>query len=193
MTITRVTAVWTGFTGAPGYSNFFFDAFGGGDVVDAEVERVQAFFTRLSATLPSSVRINVQPEVALVDEMTGDLEAYRNVNTAPAGISGTASGTYSAPSGAAITWSTDTVNRGRRIRGRTFIVPMGNTMYEANGTLSAAALSDLNAAATALRGTGSGPTLVVWSRPRPGGGAAIGPVTGHRVTDKAAVLRSRRD
>lgn len=193
MAIARITAVWSGFTGAPGYTNFFFDAFGSGDLVDAETARVRAFFNALTLNLPADVDINVQGEAAILDEVTGELIGYANATTQPAVVAGVATGGYSAPSGATIGWQTEAVAKGRRLRGRTFIVPLSNGSYEANGTLTPGTIQALNAAANALIGDGSGPQLVIWSRPVAGAGGSIGAVTGHRVPDLAAVLRSRRD
>lgn len=193
MAITRVTAVWTGFSGAPGYTNFFFNAFGGGDLVDLEVARVRSFFDALTLLLPSDVSIQVQQEASIIDEASGELISYALASDAPPVVNGTQDTPYSAPSGAAITWNTDTVARGRRLRGRTFIVPITGAGYEADGTLGPNALGYLNTAALALLGDGSGPGLVIWSRPRDGAGGTIGAVTSHRVADRAAILRSRRD
>lgn len=193
MAITRITAVWTGFQGGPGYTNFFFNAFGGGDVVDLEAARVFTFFARLQSILPSDVNVEVMQEAAILDEATGALIDYAQASDSPGDINGQAAGAYSAPSGAAITWNTAAIARGRRLRGRTFVVPLSNGAYEADGTLASAAIGDLNNAAEGLIGDGAGPEAVIWSRPRDGAGGTIGAITGYRVADQAAVLRSRRD
>lgn len=193
MAITRITATWTGFNGAPGYSNFFFNAFGGGDVVDLEVGRVRAFFNALAIRLPSSVTVNVDGEAAVLDEASGELIGYANASEQPAAVIGSGSGSYSGPSGAVIHWQTDAVAKGRRLRGRTFLVPLSGAVYESDGTLTAPVIEDIQDAADLLIGDGTGPELVVWSRPVDGAGGTIGTVTGHRVPDMAAVLRSRRD
>lgn len=193
MAISRVTAVWTGFTGAPGYTNFFFDAFGAGDEVNAEVNRVFTFFNGIISLLPEDVTIQVQPEAAILDEASGALISYANADTTPTANNGIASGSYSAPSGALVSWQTDAVARGRRLRGRTFLVPLANSAYEDDGTLASGTVNTINNAAGNLMGDGTGPALVIWSRPRDGAGGSIGTVTDHRVPDMAAVLRSRRD
>lgn len=193
MAISRITAVWTGFSGAPGYTNFFFGAFGGGDVVDLEVARVEAFFENVASALPTDVTITVQQEAAILDETTGELLNYTLASAAPMPIEGTGSGGYAAPSGASIAWNTDTVARGRRLRGRTFIVPLRGSAYEDDGTLTPSTLIALNNAAESLIGDGSGPALEIWSRPRGGEGGTTGPVVSHRVADTVSILRSRRD
>lgn len=193
MAISRVTAVWSGFSGAPGYTNFFFDAFGGGDVVDLEVDRVHAFFQAIREALPTGVVVQVQQEAAIIDEATGELQSYAQSTDPAPEVLGYSTDAYSAPSGACVTWNTEAIARGRRLRGRTFIVPLGSDAYDAQGNLTNQAIGFLNAGATALIGDGSGPQMVIWSRPRAGVGGSIGAVTSHRVADKAAVLRSRRD
>nr|CRY96700.1 hypothetical protein [uncultured prokaryote] len=193
MAITRVTALWTGFTGAPGYSNFFFSAFGAGDFVNAETARVRGFFDAMKASLPSTVTVQVQQEAAILDEASGDLISYAQAEEPVVSVKGTASGAYSAPAGAVVTWNTETVARGRRLRGRTFIVPLGNIAYDPDGSLLSTAIANLNAGAAALIGDGTGPQAVIWSRPRTGSDGSIGPITSSRVADKVAVLRSRRD
>lgn len=193
MAISRVTAVWTGFSGAPGYTNFFFNAFGSGDFVDEEVGRVRDFFDELTLLLPEDVTVQVQQEAALLDEASGALIGYSLAETNPLPVEGTQTTPYSAPSGAAITWNTDAVARGRRLRGRTFIVPIASGGYEDDGTLSPSAIGYLSEAANALLAGGEGQSLVIWSRPRDGAGGTVGTVNGFRVADRAAILRSRRD
>lgn len=193
MAISRVTAIWTGFSGAPGYTSLFFDAFGAGDEVDLEVARVRNAFQALAPQLPTGVTIQVQQEAEILDEASGELLGYGLADEQPNAVNGSASGAYSAPTGAIVTWNTDTVARGRRLRGRTFLVPLSGNSYEGDGTLSASALTALNNFGSRMAGDGDGPQHVVWSRPRNGAGGSIGPVVSHRVPDMAAVLRSRRD
>jgi hypothetical protein len=113
--------------------------------------------------------------------------------TPPTVVNGGGSGAYSAPSGAVLHWLTGTVRNGRRLRGRTFIVPLANSNYEANGTLAAGTITAIQNAGLALMDEAT-TRLVVYGRPAPNaadGVAAL--VTGARVPDMAAVLRSRRD
>lgn len=193
MAITRVTAVWTGWSGAPGYTNIFFSAFGGGDLVDAEVSRVNFALNWISNSLPSSVTIQVQPEVAILDEATGALIQYASAEDTPSPITGGSVEDFSSASGAVVTWNTDTVNRGRRVRGRTFLVPLHADSYDSDGTLSTEALDRLDSMARSMMGDGDGPQLVVWSRPVGGSGGVAAPVTGTRIADRVSILRSRRD
>nr|CRY94107.1 hypothetical protein [uncultured prokaryote] len=185
--------MWTGFNGAPGYTNFFFaDA---ADEVTAEsmITSVVAFFSDLQSALPEAVTISVDSEVALIDEASGELESYVNVTSDIPSITGAQPGSFSAPSGAVINWLTNTVNRGRRVRGRTFMVPLANAVYQSDGTISTGYLTDLREAAADMITRAAGVPLVVWSRPRGGVGGVAAEVVGANVPDMAAVLRSRRD
>jgi len=92
-----------------------------------------------------------------------------------------------------VNWRTNDYRFGRRIRGRTFMVPLNSNAYEGDGTLSTAARGDLQTFAdTMVSGTG-GAEFGVWSRPRNGAGGVFATVTSGTVPDMAAVLRSRRD
>lgn len=193
MALSRITAVWQGFTGAPGYTSFHFLAFGGGDETTSEVARVRSFFSELQPILPSSVSIQVQQETEILEEATGALINYGAAADPVAPVEGNGGTAYSAPSGGLVSWNTGTVVGNRRLRGRTFVVPLATASYQDDGTLTPVAIGALSDAAEALIGDGSGPRLHVWSRPTNGSGGVVGEVTGYRIPDLAAVLRSRRD
>lgn len=193
MTIHRVTAQWSGFTGAPGYSNFHFSPFTGGGDVDQEIGRVRSFFSDIISVMPSDMSVQVSSTVELIDEETGVLEGYLEGEEVSSVSPATGTPDYAGPVGAVINWLTNTVNNGRRVRGRTFIVPIRSTSYEGDGTLTSDALSTLRDAASDFVQDEFESGFVVWSRPRNGAGGLAAPVTGSRVPDLAAVLRSRRD
>lgn len=193
MDILRITARWTGFTGAPGYSNFFF-AGGGGLISDAQqvANRVISAFSDLSSILPEDVRITLEPEAAVIDSDTGVATSFEQIDTA-ADAEGIAPGSYSAASGAVVNWRTNDVRFGRRIRGRTFIVPLSSIAYADDGTLGNSALGALRNFADTMIGGDLDSEFGVWSRPRDGGGGVFATATSYSVPDMAAVLRSRRD
>ena len=193
MAIHRVTTTWRGFPGAPGYSNFFFSGDGSGGEATTSRSRVVSFFAEVNSILPSDVEFLVEGEVAVIDEQTGSLTDYIMAAESPVAGTGGLSGGYSAASGAVVTWNTNGVVNGRRVRGRTFIVPLGSTAYQSDGTLSSSAISTLQDGAEALVGTGFDSGFGVWSRPGTSGAGSFWEVTGYRVPDMAAVLRSRRD
>lgn len=197
MDIYRVTARWTGFTGAPGYSAFHFASGfldGGllGDEAELLANRVADAFEALAPSLPSNVRINIDPEVPIIDSDTGMIQSFNTIEP-PSQISGDGTGGYAGPTGAVVTWRTDDVRGGRRIRGRTFLVPLTSQRYENDGTLTISALNDLRAFADAMIGNALEGDFGVWSRPVGGSGGVFASVTNATIPDMAAVLRTRRD
>lgn len=193
MDMLRVTAVWSGFTGGPGYSNFFF-AGGGGLISDAQQvsDRVADAFSELGGYIPAGVSIRTAPEVAVIDSDTGMATGYHNVDQASASINAQGDN-YAGPAGAVLTWRTDDVRFGRRIRGRTFIVPMTTASYEDDGTLSSNALGALRDFADHMTSWDFDSEFGVWSRPRDGEGGVFASVTSYSVPDRVSILRSRRD
>lgn len=193
MPILRVTTRWTGFQGGPGYSNFFFQGNTVGQSSLDYRQRVTSFFNELNTLLPSEVQYQNDPEVPVFDEATGSLIGYSLPGTQGTPGTGGMTGGYSAASGAVITWNTDSVRGSRRIRGRTFIVPLGGTAYQNDGTLTTSTITALQDAAGELIQGGPSNDFVIWSRPVNGAGGIAAPVTGYRIPDMSAVLRSRRD
>lgn len=155
------------------------------------VTDVKSAYNGLADVVPTGTTLTVPNTGDTLADTTGTLSA----TWTDSGTGGTVSGTATAPAaagvGACVTWLTGAVVNGRRLRGRTFIVPVSAGHYESNGTLAAGCLTLLNAWATAMVGVGG---LVIWHRPSPGGSdGSSAPVTGYSIRDHVAVLRSRRD
>jgi hypothetical protein len=191
--IYRYRSVWTGFSGAPGYTNLYAMP----DTTEQVfADAVRAFLADAaqSATpgdhLPQTVAIQGDPNVDVLDVATGLLVDSVPV-TPPAVVQGANSTVYAAPAGACINWLTGAVHNGHRVRGRTFFVPLASSAFENNGTLHSSALTNLRTAAAAYIAGSSTPC--VWSRPIAGGGGAAFAIASSQVTDKVAILTSRRD
>lgn len=198
--ILRVKAAWTGFQGAPGYNLFHFGAFSETGFTPADsqsaVTRVKAFFDGIQTTMPTQVRVQVLADVEVLDPSTGELQEVHGV-TAPAYTQGNTLSTASFASavGAVVGWRTSQVRRGRRIRGRSFLVPLSSTAFETDGTLNGGVITSITSAANTLRTSTGAAGMGVWGRPS-GPGATDGvwaPCTAVSVPDMGAVLRSRRD
>lgn len=195
----RVVARWTGFQGSPGYSNFFFaadnDGFHTDEAADLCADKVDAFFGVAAGLFPSTFRISTLSDVDEIDPTTGELQRTFNAGARGAVAGSAAANGYSGTSGAVVTWRTSGVRNGRRVRGRTFLVPTANVAYDIDGTLQNSTLTTLNNAATGLRTVFSNFQLGIWARPTAPGAAdgAWFPVTSASVPDMPAVLRSRRD
>lgn len=203
MMILRITALWSGFTGAPGYSNFHFGTdpgfFDGGLFGDAEqlaaqaaADRVRDAFEEARSYIPLGVNINVQNEAEILDSDSGEIVGFGEVDTPTVTGLGT-SGGWSAASGAVVNWRTNDYRFGRRIRGRTFLVPLAGEAYQDDGTLSGDGRTAVQDFGSTMIGGGAAPEFGVWSRPRDGAGGVFATVTSSNVPDMAAVLRSRRD
>jgi len=194
MTMNRVRCTWAGFSGAPGLTTFYL----ANEVTN--VAPIKAFFDGVSFVLPTVVSITIPSAGDQINETDGEITGVwaGSGGGTTAGAGG--GGVYSGPTGACVNWLTSLIVAGRRPMGRTFLVPLIGSAYEANGTLSAGAVSSIQTAATALV-VALGGGMKIFSRPfvpepgQPGtprvGAAAT--VIAARVPDKAIVLRSRRD
>lgn len=184
MAIDKGVFEWQGFPGAPGYSVFY-------ATPDMGVSGlIKTFFSSIASILPNNVLIACPTVGDRLDEATGLLTGTWSGGVGGS-VPGTYSGVYPGPAGAAITWETAGIARGRRVRGRTFIVPIVGDAFQNDGSLGAGALATLQTAADTLV-SGAAGDLLVWSRPRLGAGGSAHPIVSARVSDRVAVLRSRR-
>lgn len=202
MALLRVKMRWSGINGGIGYSVFHFEDFGAEtdgwnpSATDAAtvVAKVDTFAQGILGVLPAGVTLQVMGDVDEITETTGALVDLHSVTAPAARTPSHSAGPYSAPTGAVISWRTGVVHRGRRIRGRTFLVPCIGAAFENNGTLTSTAIGTITTAANALmNATGAG-DLAVYARPSAPGAAdgMAGVVSGFSIPDMGAVLRSRR-
>ena len=198
--ILRIKMKWDGFNGGPGYTNFHMRDFSEGDVDPAwaqpAVDRVQAFANAIKGLLVNGAKLQVSGDVEVITAEDGKLADVLTA-TQPAAVNSTGPQfvTYSAPSGAVITWRTNGIRNNRRVRGRTFIVPLHGNTYQTDGTISSDTITALNTAATGLLASGITPRMGVFQRPS-APGATDGSwsfATSFSIPDMAAILRSRRD
>lgn len=196
--LARVTINWTGFVGAPGFTNMYFSPAAGGDitqaVVDAAVAKVDTWLGQFKSSLPTAVTVGVDPSVEVIESADGKLQAFMT-GTPLAASAGTDSGTFSSATGVVTSWYTAGIRNGRRIRGRSFIVPMGPTAYQNDGTIATTKLGAWRTAANTLIANVDAARLAVWSRPSAPlatDGIAYDVISAN-MNDKVAVLTSRRD
>jgi hypothetical protein len=189
----RCSVAWQGWPGAPGVTQFYLD----NTAVQAQVDAIRQFYFACQGLLPAGLTINVPNSGDTVDESTGKLTGTWSVPVLPVTVTGAGAGAYAGNAGGVVHWLTNSVTRNRRIRGRTFMVPLVGA-YDAAGSLAPAAQGTLTNAASALVGSGAG-LIHVWVRPvyqKATGvmirGGMSAPVTSSRVPDLAVSLRSRR-
>lgn len=209
----RVKTRWSGLIGLPGYSILHFRDFSTGEAWNPDaaealvaVNKTRTFFDAIKHLIPTGASMQVENSVEEIEAETGALIDLHSVAT-PVVVLGTASASasYAAPVGAVLNWKTSTVRNGRRLRGKTFIVPMSSTSFESNGTLAAGSVTAIQNAALAMIADTTSPDIGVYGRPTPildGAGNPTGEynpdgtwafATTASVPDLAAVLRSRRD
>jgi hypothetical protein len=193
MTIHRVNSAWQNFPGAPGVTTMYF----AGAPTQAEIDGIRAFYLALVAILPTGLTIQVPSTGDSIDETDGSITGTWSVATTPAVVTGTAAGTYAGMAGAVIHWLTAGVVNSRRVRGRSFLVPLIAAAFDASGSLSATTITTITNAGNALLTATD--TLAVWARPFDGTVSDPDPrlgsshfVTSIRVPDLAIALRSRR-
>ena len=178
--IFRHRVVWTGFAGAPGFSNLYLSSTG-------HNPDVRTLFNSVAAYVPSGVTFTFDALAAEIDSSTGDIISMTAAGAAAPVICAGA-GNYALPSGAVVRWLTGQFVNGRQVQGRTFFVPFSG--LDSAGTLLAAAITALQGAAATY--VGANPA-VVWTRPTPTVAGSVHSVTSALVPDKCVVLRSRRD
>jgi hypothetical protein len=170
--------------------------------------RVKAFMDGLTAYLPAAVSLVPQGIYQTFDEGIStpaggaQLIDQGTAATIPQTTQGTGTGVWSAATGAWINWITTAFVNGRRVVGRTYLVPLGNTnVFQTDGTLSDTFRNAVVANGNSLN-NGSPAHVVYYNRggpsdpPRPTDKPhAFGwqSVTACTVPDKAGILRSRRD
>lgn len=182
----RVSVAWQNWPGAPGVTQMFLL----NPPSQGNVDAIRTFFNALVTLLPSGLTIQVPSSGDVISESDGTITGAWSVGSTPAVVTGTAVASYAGNAGAVVHWLTAGVVVGRRVRGRTFLVPLVSA-YDTSGSLSSGALSTISTAAAAYV-TGQGGVAVVWSRPAPGRSGSLHSITSSRVPDLAVSLRSRR-
>lgn len=177
---------WTGFPGAPGYTVFY--ALPGGSFADA----IYDFFNTIKPQLPSVVKVQVPNEGAVMNPLTGEITGSWSGTTHPL-ITGGAAGKYAASTGACVTWTTGVFIDGRRVKGRTFLVPLESGCYAPDGSLDDGTRTILQGAVDDLVEAGVD-HFGIWHRPKPEGSETgqLCEVNAGMIRDRTAVLTSRR-
>lgn len=195
--VARVRVAWQNWPGAPGVSTFWADSV----LAQGGVDALRTMFNSIAALIPTGLTIQVPNSGDLIDIDTGLITGTWSVANLPAVVTGTGAGAYAGNAGAVIHWLTNDIvthtspttgkTTSRRLRGRTFIVPLINTAYDTQGSILASALTTLSNAAAGLLTAVPG-VYNVWHRPKPGTGTHLSEITSSRVPDLAVSLRSRR-
>lgn len=179
---------WSGGRIGSGASVFHFAATASPTVAQAAATAIDAFFFAIRAQIPAGITLRGDAEVRVLNA-DGTLENVLTV-TPGAAILGTGTGAWANGIGGMVRWNTASVVNGRRLIGRTFIVPLRSGAFT-SGELGGTALAEIQAAATALVGAMSGASaaLQVWSRTN----ATVSEVISAQVPTRPSGLRTRND
>jgi len=187
MANTRITAVWNGASGLPGYTRMRFGGAATGAEAATLAGRMRTYFDSIKALIPAAVTVGFQESAQTYDELgelTGDVGF-----TPPALVAGTGSGSFAGPVGMVVNWITGAIVSGHKVRGRSFMVPLASAAFATDGTPATTSVTTIQTAAAALI-AGTPSMVIVTQEP---GLYATSNVISASVPDRAAVLRSRRD
>ncbi len=187
-TLERYRVAWTGTTVIGGGVSTFYTGAGQAAVFQPALK---TFFTALKTICPTGTTWTVPTAGETIDDNTGEVNGTWSAGSG-GGIFATNSTEYAMGVGARIVWETAGMTGGRRVRGSTYIVPLGSNQWENNGTLSAACLTSLFAAANTLRSSIPAEEMVVLTRLRSTTSGTSHGVLSAEVPDKVSWLRTRK-
>ena len=194
----RVRAIASGYTGAPGLTQFYFQGSTPGTFSNADataaVAAVKTYLEAVKSVFATGTTIQVQSAVDVVDWVSGALVGNRAATGVTVVIC-SGLGIRLVAEAALVQWYTQTVVGRRLLRGRTFLSPMGANMLASDGSVLGTTVSTVVAAGNALIATPT-VTLSTWHRPVPfrtGNNGTCAAIISNQVPNKVAILRSRRD
>jgi len=183
-TLAKVVALWQSWPGAPGYSVFY------ANNLNPALAPYQSFFETIKTLIPASTTISIQGSGVLIDDASGAVTGTYS-QTPPTPTLCTGVGSYPGAAGAVVHWFTAGIVNGRRLRGRTFIVPIISTAFDTNGSLGTSQLTTISNAAATLAAASTA-NFRIWHRPTGGVGGSSADVTASSVPDLCVTTRSRR-
>lgn len=185
----QIRTITNGFTGAPGYTQHYFDASGETLGAQAASDAVRTFWESVAVQMPTSWIYSIEADVSVLDDSTGDLVDIESTTPLTQSVFGDAAA-YAGGVGAVTKWVCNEVHGSKRLVGRTFVVPLNSTKYDSTGTIVASALTAIRNAAAALAAQAD---FGVWGRPVGGANGLFGKAVASNVRDHVAWLSSRRD
>ena len=184
--IARVRAIWnSAAVVGGGVSTFYFD-----EAASGFQAAVADFFQAIEASLPVGQQIFVPNSGDLLDVATGALSGVWSEGSGETIVGQDTQG-YAAGVGIRVVWPTAGIRNGRRVKGSTFMCPIGKNSFEGSANIATATITLYESAASALL-TSQGSDMKIWSRPRNGSGGQAFSVIGREVPDEISWLRSRR-
>lgn len=183
----RLRVVWSGAAVTGGGVSTFYAS---GPSAAAFQAAVKSFFTTAVVNMPSSCSVTVPNTGEVINDATGGFVSTWTGGTV-GNLIGTDPGVFAAGVGMRVVWNTSGTTGRRRVRGSTFLCPMGAGQYDSSGTINNSSRGTLEIAAQALV-TALTPGLTIWTRAVGGSGGKSSTVTSATIPDKVSWLVSRR-
>jgi hypothetical protein len=192
--LNRVRVAWSNFPGSPGLSTFYLTG------TTTNVGPLLTWANAIVPLVPTGLTLTVPNGGDVIDSGTNQITGAWTGSGGGTATSVAATGNYSGTSGALIRWTTGAVLNGRRLSGRTYIVPLNNNQYDNVGSLAGSTITALQTASNTMIASFAS-AMQIYGPPRdadpsiPGdlGKAAItSPALLAIVPDLAVVMRSRR-
>nr|CRY96794.1 hypothetical protein [uncultured prokaryote] len=180
---------WQGARIGAGASVFHFHSIGSSAGAAGIATAVKQLFTSTQALFSADITFSFDAEVRELSNSGTLIAAYPVAP--PADISGSSNSSYANGTGLMVRHNTGQVVAGRRLLGRTFMVPVVTSCFSTSGDVTSATQTTVNGAFSALRTTvsGSGSNFAVWSKTH----AAVGDVLGSETQSRPSTLRTRND
>lgn len=181
----RIKITWTGMPGGPGVSQIYATSAAGARPA------LSSWINAWKYLVPDNTTLTIEGSGDTIDSSTGLITGTWSDGASIPAVGTGSSSQYFAAGGACITWSTGGVVAGRRVKGRTFLVPLTSLAYQGSALVGTAVSAIQTATNTLL---GSGNVFWVLHRPTtPGGsdGSAF-QITSGLVKNHQAILSSRR-
>jgi hypothetical protein len=189
-TITQSQWIWTGWSGAPGYTSYYYDTTDPGEL-STILAAEHTWHTLVASVLPTGVTLTPPANFRQVTDTSGVLVGIVPIGAPGASHVGASSQPYAAPAGLSVNWLTTTPATSRLVVGRSFYVPISSAAYQTDGTLLDSTKAAVQLGATAFVAD-TGGHLTIWRRPVSGAGGGQAPVVGARINDRVSMLRTRR-
>lgn len=157
-------------------------------------DEIAAMFGVVDGYMVDDLTWTVSPDVDIIEVETGYLvDQFTLPDTPPTGTGGNTGTAVSRAQQFCVNLGTDIFFEGKRLRGRTFLGPVGNDVVTANSTVGSSDRTAIEGAFTAMT-SGLGSRLAVYHRANPSTntGGYYGDVVSVRLKDVLGSLSSRR-
>lgn len=182
----RVRVIASGVAGGPYYLTGYFDESAG-----TPQAAMTAWFGLVGgspASVPTGATVSADPEVQIIDSVTGNAVGVANI-TPPTAVVGTNTSTRAArATQLLLRWKTGIYNGGRLVQGRTNLPFVFTSQIGQNGSPLATTVSGAQSAINVFLSVPN-TSFVVWSKTT----GQFGDVISGTCWTEFAVLRSRRD